>query len=144
MSKYNGLLKTEFFPPNTWILTSTLTFSVEDVTEVFKFKELGVIITDQAVIEVPKGFTCDLASVPRILWWLVSPFDVARAAVIHDVLYGALRKHKDLLDKKEFEQLRKIADSVFKEAMHASVPTIPEWKVNVCYNAVRIFGRYVF
>ena len=40
----------------------------------------------------------DLASTPRILWNLIAPWDVARAAIIHDHLYAALRGfyHKEV------------------------------------------------
>lgn len=38
-------------------------------------------------LTVPAGFENDLASVPRILWWYVSPFDLGLAAVPHDWLY---------------------------------------------------------
>jgi len=37
---------------------------------------------------VPAGFSTDLASVPRLLWWLIPPFGMyERAAIIHDYLY---------------------------------------------------------
>lgn len=38
-------------------------------------------------IEVPAGFTYDLASIPRTVWWLVSPWDVAMESLFHDLLY---------------------------------------------------------
>ena len=38
-------------------------------------------------IEVPEGFECDLASVPRALWCLVSPYDLAVEGILHDQLY---------------------------------------------------------
>lgn len=40
-------------------------------------------------IEVPKGFECDLASVPRFLWCLVSPYDLAVEGLFHDQLFRA-------------------------------------------------------
>ena len=39
-------------------------------------------------ITVPAGFRTDLASVPRIFWSLVSPSEIAEAAVIHDFIYS--------------------------------------------------------
>lgn len=39
-------------------------------------------------IEVPEYFVCDLASVPRILWFVFPPFgEYIRAAIVHDYLY---------------------------------------------------------
>ena len=42
------------------------------------------------------GYDTDLASIPRAGWALVAPWDVARAAIIHDILvwciaYDALK-----------------------------------------------------
>jgi hypothetical protein len=54
-------------------------------------KECSVDVIDNgkntATITVPKNYITDLASVPRICWAFIAPFDVARAAVIHDILY---------------------------------------------------------
>ncbi len=36
---------------------------------------------------VPEGFTHDFASVPRVLWSLVAPFDLGLASIFHDWLY---------------------------------------------------------
>lgn len=49
------------------------------------FKET---LSDGHVIIIPKGFVTDLSSVPRLLWWLISPFgDFIKASVLHDFLY---------------------------------------------------------
>ena len=44
-------------------------------------------IKKQYVITVPKDYITDMASVPRGCWAFIAPFDVARAIVIHDILY---------------------------------------------------------
>lgn len=50
-------------------------------------------------IVVPVGFVCDLASVPRPLWWLYPPFgDYIRAAIIHDYLYEQAEVSKEEID----------------------------------------------
>ena len=46
------------------------------------------------VFTVPNGFITDLASTPRLLWNLIAPFDVARAAIVHDLLYKAIRTYR--------------------------------------------------
>lgn len=51
---------------------------------VYAWAELGVVYR----LEVPAGFVTDLASVPRVLWWLYRPDGLYRAAVVvHDRLY---------------------------------------------------------
>lgn len=45
----------------------------------------GVLVT------VPAGYETDLASVPRLLWWLFPPHGkYRRAAVVHDYIYTHL------------------------------------------------------
>lgn len=39
-------------------------------------------------VVVPAGFTSDLASVPRLLWVVISPFDLGAAVVPHDWIYA--------------------------------------------------------
>ena len=41
-----------------------------------------------------------IASIHRLAWSFIAPWDVARAAVIHDVLYEALRENKAKFSKK--------------------------------------------
>ena len=43
--------------------------------------------TEQYVVTIPKGYVTDMASVPRAIWAFIAPFDVARAAVVHDIMY---------------------------------------------------------
>ena len=31
-----------------------------------------------------KGFESDLGSVPRFLWWFLSPYDIKYASIVHD------------------------------------------------------------
>lgn len=38
-------------------------------------------------VTVPAGFVSDLASIPRSLWILISPWDIALESLFHDVLY---------------------------------------------------------
>ena len=38
-------------------------------------------------LRVPVGFETDLASIPRLLWFLISPFDLGVATVPYDWLY---------------------------------------------------------
>lgn len=75
------------------------------------------------------GAVVNGASVPRILWWVASPWSgrYTTAAVFHDLLYATW-----LLNKRD-------SDIVFLDLMR-------QWRVNIVkryamYAAVRIFGR---
>ena len=94
-----------------------------------------------------------MASVPRGCWAFIAPFDVARAAVVHDILYEKINTQYKIVNesaaaedgpatKKEREVYRKIADDIFLEGMHASEPAVPSWKKYSAYWAVRMFGRW--
>jgi len=76
----------------------------------------------------PQGFVTDLASIPRIFWWLLPPFGkYGKAAVLHDWCYSQ-GIHTKLW-----------ADNIFMEAM--KVLEVPSWKVAIMYRMVRWFGR---
>ena len=69
---------------------------------------------------------------------------MARAAIIHDILYGALRdalKNKTH-DEKLINQMRAAADRVFLEGMSQAEPPVKMWKAKPCYWSVRPFGRF--
>ena len=83
-----------------------------------------------------------MASVPKFMWWLIAPFDVARAAVIHDVLYSKIRHYRyHGGDDKTAFKAKKVADLVFKHAMDDAEPPVPAWKKYLCYQAVNVFGK---
>lgn len=142
MSKYNRLLDATYTPPKKWVLNSSLSFDTDILTEeeVEEFKKLGVRITYRGKITVPKGFVTDLASVPRIGWTFVAPFDIARAAVVHDQLYRAIRLGWN--ECSDTKKMRKAADKVFFDGMKCSEPQVPSWKIWMCYLAVRCFGIF--
>jgi hypothetical protein len=54
---------------------------VEDYT--YEWSHEGTLFR----ITVPAGFVTDMASSPRAVWWLVSPFDLGGAPLTHDWLY---------------------------------------------------------
>lgn len=77
---------------------------------------------------VPKGFTFDGASTPRIIWLLFPPMgQYAKAACLHDYLVAG---YKDL-------SVCRSADSAFRRALlHVKVP---KWRVNCMYPGVRLY-----
>ena len=100
MGKFTNKILAEFQPPKKWKLGRDLTYTTTDLyaNEVKALKDVGVEIVRNTnkteSITVPSGFITDLASTPRILWNVIAPFDVARAAIVHDLLYKAIRKYR--------------------------------------------------
>lgn len=86
-------------------------------------------------IMVAPPFETDLASVPRIAWWLIPRDDksIVEPAVIHDWLYsiaGGLRSPLPLT--------RRQCDRILSDAM--IVAGAPWWKRHLVYWAVRLGG----
>ena len=147
MGKFNNLLDAKFNPPRKWTLDTPLKFDSDTLSDEGRdlLKYCGVRVTNKNVVSVPKGYITDLASVPRFCWAFIAPFDVARAAVVHDILYEKINtayKGEKILTKHDREKYRKVADDVFKEGMESAVPPVPKWKIWAAYNAVRVFGRW--
>jgi hypothetical protein len=149
MAGFNGLLQAEFHPPHYWKLTKELTFSTAELTasEIDLLRKIEVDCTADGTITVPVGFETNLASVPRILWSVMAPWDVARAAVIHDRLYWHCVQCYHFMIRRNSVELpdvwkpaRAISDKVFLLAMQAAEPPISRWKAKAAYRAVRIFG----
>ena len=90
------------------------------------------------------GMKTDLASVPRIAWAVIAPWDVARAAVIHDHLYAVLRKyyHSGGMSKETWKRGRELSDKVFLLGMQAAEPKVSSFKMYSAYYSVRMFGRW--
>ena len=86
------------------------------------------------IFTVPQGFTCDGASIPRILWPLSGgPFEGRHrdAALVHDVLYAEGMTGTPIVD-------RATADRIFYEAQRCC--GVPWVNAVAKYLAVRCFG----
>ena len=153
MGKFNNKILAEFQPPKKWKLGRDLMYTTTDLyaNEVNALKKVGVnVVRDTNKTEsitVPSGFITDLASTPRILWNVIAPFDVARAAIVHDLLYKAIRKYRWTIGKvEEDKQLiidaKKAADKVFLLAMKDAEPKVSKWKIYCAWKAVDLFGRW--
>ena len=96
MGQFNKLLDATYHPPRKWVLNSSLSYDCDKLTEedIEVLKSVGVKVTKKGKVTVPKGFVTDMASVPRACWMFIAPFDVARAAVIHDLLYKNIRQYR--------------------------------------------------
>ena len=154
MGKFNGKISAEFTAPKTWELEKGLSFTTEDLTEneIHVLQRVGANVADSGRITCKKGMKTDLASVPRVVWNIIAPWDVARAAVIHDHLYATLRTYyennvrqnkKDVKQKiRIWNHARSISDHVFHLGMQSAEPKVPYWKIKSAYWAVRMFGRW--
>ena len=145
MGSFNDLIKAEFTPPRTWKLSRELSFKTSQLTkeEIDLLQWIKVDCSNSGEIKVKSGFNTDLASVPRALWAFISPWDIARAAVIHDLLYSRCRDYfsKEDADIHLWEKARGISDHVFLLAMNSAEPPVPSWKKKAAYYAVKYFGK---
>ena len=153
MGKFTNKILAEFQPPRKWKLGRDLVYTTTDLyaNEVKALKDVGVKVVRDTnkteTITVPSGFITDLASTPRILWNVIAPFDVARAAIVHDLLYKSIRQYrwkKGLVeeDKELIENAKKAADKVFLLAMKDAEPKVSGWKIYSAWKAVDLFGRW--
>tara|TARA_Y200000002_G_scaffold376326_1_gene380006 strand:+ start:1560 stop:2039 length:480 start_codon:yes stop_codon:yes gene_type:complete len=149
MGQFNAKIMAEFNPPRKWMLGRDLSYTTEDLSadDIKALKGVGVKITKKT-ITVPTGFVTDLASVPRAMWWAIAPFDVARAAIIHDLLYKTIRQYRwkmqnlEVEEDKELIKLAKVAsDKVFKLGMEDAEPKVARWKIYSSWKAVDLFGN---
>ncbi len=153
MGQFNKLLDATYHPPRKWVLNSSLSYDCDELTEeeIDVLKSVGVKVTKKGKVTVPKGFVTDMASVPRACWAFIAPFDVARAAVIHDLLYKNIRQYRwtwredDIrepkLELEKIYQAKEISDKIFLCAMNDSEPEVPSYKKNPAYWAVKVFGN---
>lgn len=90
------------------------------------------------VVYVPAGAITDFASIPAPISWMWPPAhaDYAKAAVIHDFLYGG--GHVTRADGSVYRPTRQRADDIFKEGM--GVLGCGFLKRRAIYRAVRMFG----
>jgi len=90
-------------------------------------------------LTVPAGFRFDLASVPRLFWPLVAPFELSIAApLLHDFLYrhaGAPPPGAALPARR---YARRDADRLFREVMAAE--GVAAWRRYAAWAAARAFG----
>ena len=148
MGKFNNKIQAEFNPPRKWILSRMLTYTNPDIDD-DALERVGVEIKG-CKITVRKDFVTDLASVPRMCWAFVAPWDVARAAIIHDLLYKRIRQYRaekkkrlgNWEDPKVIREAKRASDNVFHMAMKDAEPSIAGWKIAAAYYSVRMFGRW--
>ena len=149
MGKFNNKISAEYNPPRKWILERALSYTNPDIDE-DALERVGVKVKGSR-ITCSKDFETDLASVPRICWAFIAPWDVARAAIIHDLLYKRIRQYRakkkkqglgNHEDSKIISAAKKASDDVFHMAMKDANPSVAGWKIAAAYYSVRMFGRW--
>lgn len=96
---------------------------------------------------VPEGFNHDFASVPRPLWWFISPIDLGLATVFHDWLYRHAGEVETLgrrpgsseWDSIETPWVRRDADRLFARMMRES--DVTRFRRRTAFRAVHWFGE---
>ena len=142
MGKFNNKIEAEFNPPKTWVLSRALSYQNDEMEE-SPLQAVG-IKCPASKITCKKGFKTDLASTPKLLWNLIAPWDIARAAIIHDLLYLRIRQYraKPEPDMQCVALAKKASDKVFLMAMKDAEPKVSYWKIKAAYYAVVLFGRW--
>src|ERR1044071_290824 len=83
--------------------------------------------------EVPEGFITDFASIPRLLWPILPKWgNYGWAGVLHHYLFW------------EQGLCREDADAILLEAMIRSSVSVPGWRQQLIYRAVRLFGGWAW
>lgn len=74
------------------------------------------MILPGAFVVVPRGYVTNFGSIPRVMYWLVSPAELHEASIVHDYLvgeyFGGVRPNysvsRSLADHLLFEGCRRI------------------------------------
>ena len=142
MGSFNNKIEAEYNPPKTWVLSRDLSYQNDEMEE-SPLQAVG-IKCPASKITCKKGFKTDLASTPKLIWNLIAPWDIARAAIIHDLLYLRIRQYraKPEPDMRGVALAKKAADKVFLMAMKDAEPKVSYWKIKAAYYAVVLFGRW--
>ena len=101
------------------------------------------------VMTVPAGYEFDLASIPRMFWFIIAPFELSLAApLVHDFLYEFTGCVNPCWIEEEGEWFvpsivtRKNADDIFDQLMKRSL--IKDWRRRAAYRAVRMFSGNIW
>ena len=94
-------------------------------------------------ISVPAGYKFNLASIPRLFWFLIAPFELSIAApLVHDYLYDYRGAPPDGSITPPKVYSRKETDRIFREIMVKE--DVAGWRRFFAYWAVRWFGWFAW
>jgi|TARA_R110000772_G_scaffold257576_1_gene374488 hypothetical protein len=103
-------------------------------------RDISFLLDDGVEIEIKKGFTWDLSSVPNFLWWLLKPFGQYDAAyLLHDKIYKL--KGLNIYSRKQCDQLMRDFALALVDTKKLSLRRLDVW---TRYYAVRLFGWIVW
>lgn len=92
------------------------------------------------IITAARGYTFDLASIPRPFWRLIAPYELSIIApLFHDLLYeyrGRLADGHDVVPHHVYT--RREADELFRHLMR--VAGVAWWRRVLAYAVVRLCG----
>jgi hypothetical protein len=99
------------------------------------------IIYQGTTLTAHKGFSYDLASIPRTLWWLIAPNELSIVApLFHDLLYVYKGKLPDETYVSPYRTYtRRETDQLFLHLMQAE--GVARWRRVTAYSAVRASGE---
>lgn len=107
--------------------------------ELWRLDEPYSVALEGHRITIPAGFTFDLASVPRPLWWLIAPFELSIAApLVHDFLYNNAGAPPEGTVVPPRTYTRAQADRLFLLIMRRE--GVPAWRRKLAYLGTRLFG----
>ncbi len=147
MGMFNTKIVAEYNPPRKWHLKKALSYVCTELTsdDVHTLNVCGVNIKDNT-ITADVDFVTDLASVPRLCWNIIAPWDIARAAIVHDLLYKRIRQYRHKFKKNQNAHIvslaKSAADKIFLCGMKDADPKVSKWKIYSAYYAVALFGRW--
>lgn len=94
-------------------------------------------------IMVPQGFEFDLASVPRLFWSVIAPFELSIAApLLHDFLYRYQGEPPPGAIEPPRRYGRLDADRLFRRVMEEE--GVPPWRRLLAYAAVRWLSGFAW
>jgi hypothetical protein len=105
-------------------------FSKPDQAKQWQLLNPFVFVVDGTEYVVPSAFWTDFASVPRIVWNIISPYDLGYGPVPHDFGYFTGIKGREFWDDVLMACMEKDGVSLFKR--------------QAAYRAVRMFGGAVY
>jgi hypothetical protein len=99
-------------------------------------RSLSIQLSDNSIINVPKGFQWDLSSSPRLIWPLLPPDgDFEIAALIHDYLY------QNKITTRKFADKEMLIWSKIVNGNRGSMRRVDNY---TRYYGVRLFGSFVW
>ena len=109
--------------------------------ELWRLEELYVHKQKNVTVRVPAGFYFDLASVPKLFWRIIAPFELSIAApLLHDVLYRCKGHPPDhVIDPDDTIFSRAESDDLFNDVMEQE--GVKAWRRKLTYWAVSVFGK---